>query len=493
MSEKILHRPSETPRHAGSLNMMGVIAAQRGNFDTAAELIGQAIELEGREAAYYLNLGLVRREQRRLAEAEACFRRAVWLAPAHPDSHNNLAVALAELGQLAAAASAYETALKLNPDYAEAWNNLGNLRRDQGELAAAVDCYHRALAAQPDFADAFNNLGVALAEQGSAHEALLAYERALALQPDLADAHYNRGLALLARGDFAAGWPEYEWRWQTRHMAAYRRGFSQPQWRGEPAAGRTLLIHAEQGFGDTLQFLRYVPMAAARGLRVVLEIPAPLARLAAALPGVAAVVVQGEKIPDFDLHVPMLSLPLAFGTVLETIPAATPYIKVSEAEAARWRRRLAGPGLKLGLVWAGNARRENPSLAAVDRRRSLHPAALLPLFEVPGAEFVSLQKDGPAGLPLRDYMSEIQDFADTAALITSLDLVIAADTAVAHLAGALGKEVWLLNRHDSCWRWLHGRTDSPWYPTMRLYTQPAPGDWGQVIRQVAADLAQRRA
>jgi len=492
MSEKILHRAAETPRHAGSLNMMGVIAAQRGNFDTAAALIGQAIALEGREAAYYLNLGLVRREQRRLAEAEACFRRAVWLAPAHPDSHNNLAVALAELGQLAAAASAYETALRLQPDYAEAWNNLGNLRRDQGELAAAVDCYHRALAAQPDFADAFNNLGVALAEQGSAHEALLAYERALALQPDLADAHYNRGLALLAAGNFRAGWAEYEWRWQTRHMAGGRRHFVQPQWRGEAAEGRTLLIHAEQGFGDTLQFMRYVPMAAARGFRIVLEVPAPLARLAATLPGVAKLVVQGEgQGQNFDLHVPMLSLPLAFGTTLETIPAGTPYIKVNDAEAARWRRKIAGSGLKIGLVWAGNARRENPSLAAVDRRRSLHPAALLPLFEVPGVCFVSLQKDGPAGLKLLDCMGAVSDFADTAALITGLDLVIAADTAVAHLAGAMGKEVWLLNRYDACWRWLRGRTDTPWYPTMRLYTQPEPGDWETVITQVAADLARR--
>jgi hypothetical protein len=274
-------------------------------------------------------------------------------------------------------------------------------------------------------------------------------------------------------------------------MAAYRRGFSQKQWRGEPAAGRTLLIHAEQGFGDTLQFLRYVPMAAARGLRVVLEVPAPLARLAATLPGVTKLVVQGEKLPDFDLHVPMLSLPLAFDTVLETIPAATPYISVTPAEAARWRHKIAGSGLKVGLVWAGNARRENPSLAAVDRRRSLHPVALLPLFEVPGAKFVSLQKDGPAGLPLLDYMSEIQDFSDTAALIAGLDLVIAADTAVAHLAGALGKEVWLLNRYDACWRWLRGRADSPWYPSMRLYTQPEAGDWDTVITQVAADLARR--
>jgi tetratricopeptide (TPR) repeat protein len=488
MSEKTLDRATDVPRHAGSLNMLGVIAAQRGNYETAAELITQAIVMDGQEAAFYLNLGLVRREQGRLGEALGCFRTAVQLSPMHPDSHNNMGVALAELGRQEAAAESYVRALHLNPLYAEAWNNLGNLRRDQGALPMAVVSYRQALAAQPDFADAYNNLGVALAEQGFADDALVAYERALALQPELADARYNRALLKLARGDWEAGWRDYEYRWQTRPMAAGWRAFAQPQWRGEPAAGFTLLIHAEQGFGDALQFMRYVPMVAARGLRVVLEVPAPLVRLVSGLAGVAQVVAQGGALPDFDLHVPMLSLPLAFATRLETIPAAVPYIRVREDRQARWAAKIAGPGVKVGLVWAGNKRAGMPSLAAIDRRRSLNPALLAPLFEVPGIRWVSLQKDGPAGLPVLDLMGEVRDFADTAALMMGLDLVIAADTAVAHLAGALGRPVWLLNRYDGCWRWLRGRKDSPWYPNMELFTQKRPGDWGGVVSEVVGRL-----
>jgi hypothetical protein len=274
-----------------------------------------------------------------------------------------------------------------------------------------------------------------------------------------------------------------------------RRSFAQPQWRGEESAGRILLIHAEQGFGDTLQFCRYATLAAERGLRVVLEAQSPLVRLLQGLPGVDRVIARGEALPAFDLHCPMLSLPLALGVTLENIRRFEPYLHADPAQAATWRTRLAemtGPVPRIGLVWAGNPRNHLRGLAAVDRRRSLAPNLLAPIFNVPGLRLLSLQKDGPLApveFPLIDFMHEMQDFADTAALIANLDLVISVDTAVAHLAAALGKPVWLLDRYDACWRWFTGRRDSPWYPTLRLYRQPQPGDWDQVLAEVISDLA----
>jgi len=300
-------------------------------------------------------------------------------------------------------------------------------------------------------------------------------------------------MALLAQGDLATGWEEYEWRWKTPHFVAACRNFSQPQWRGESAAGRTLLIHAEQGYGDTLQFCRYAPMAAARGLRVILEVPQPLVRLLRSLPGVDQVVARGEDLPAFDLHCPMLSMPLAFGTTLATIPSAPFYLQADAGQVAAWRTRLDAmedQNPRIGLVWAGNPRRHAPELAAIDRRRSLPLEQLAPLLDLSGLHFFSLHKDGPApeGVKATDFMHEMKDFADTTALIANLDLVISVDSAVAHLAAALGKQVWLLDRFDPCWRWLRGRRDSPWYPTVLLYRQTHPGDWAPVLAEVAANL-----
>jgi hypothetical protein len=300
-------------------------------------------------------------------------------------------------------------------------------------------------------------------------------------------------MALLAKGGMAAGWREYEWRWETPLMAPARRNFPQLPWDGAPLA-KTLLIHAEQGFGDTLQFCRYAPLAAARGLRVILEVQRPLVRLLRCLPGIAAVIARGETLPAFDLHAPLLSLPRIFGTILETIPGATPYLSADGAAVEAMRARLTtipNQGLRVGLVWAGNSYRNLPGMAATDRRRSIPPENLAPLLAVPGVHFISLQKDGPpapAAFGLTDLMAEVTDFADTAALISQLDLVISVDTAVAHLAGALGKPVWLLNRFDSEWRWLTGRADSPWYAEMTIFRQTGPGNWDSVIAEVARAL-----
>jgi hypothetical protein len=374
-------------------------------------------------------------------------------------------------------------------------NELGRPAEAEGVLRAALE-------AQPGSPGVLNNLGIALFAQGRLSKAEASYREALGRRPDFADAHNNLGIVLLAAGRFEEGWEEHEWRWKARHMAGGARGFSAPLWSGEVLGeGGVLLLHAEQGLGDTLQFCRYAPLAAARA-RVVLEVQAPLARLLSSLPGVSQVIARGEALPAFDAQAPLLSLPRAFGTTIETVPARVPYLAADPDQAAAWGRRLAAlPGLKVGLCWAGEPRAGFPELAAIDARRSISLAALAPLAKVAGVSFVSLQKGAPAAqaadppppMALFDYTAELADFADTAALVENLDLVISVDTSVAHLAGAMARPVWLLNRFDTCWRWLLDRQDSPWYPTLRLFRQTTPGDWTSVIadlRQALHTLAQ---
>ncbi|MFI4983096.1 MAG: hypothetical protein ACHQIO_22320 [Nevskiales bacterium] len=317
------------------------------------------------------------------------------------------------------------------------------------------------------------------------------------ISPDYPNAHWHESMCRLLIGDFPAGWPKYEWRWRTEVGANEKRTFAQPLWLGEQnIAGNTVLVHAEQGLGDTIQFCRYATLLANCGAHVVLEVQLPLVRLIASL-GVGTVVAFGDRLPPFDLHCPLLSLPLAFQTTLETIPAPQSYLSADPIQAEAWRRRLAPlPGRRVGLVWAGLARRNQPDAMATDRRRSITLGHLAPLAALPGVSFISLQKgepatqtrSPPAGMQVHDFTDELADFADTAALVVGLDLVISVDTAVAHLAGALGTEVWILNRFDTCWRWLLNRDDSPWYPSARLFRQPSFGDWDSVIDRIGNEL-----
>ena len=483
------------PAYTGAHNNLGIALKEQGRVEEAVASYRRAIELEPNYTGAHNNLGLALKDQGRPEEAEACFRRAIALNPNYALAYCNLGIVLQEQGRLDEAAACFGRALELNPGFAEAHNNLGTVLGELGRQDEAMACYRAAIDLMPGFPEAHNNLGTALRALQRLDEALGCYRQAIALSPDYADAHNNLAMTLLARGDMAAGWAEYEWRWRTPAVARLRRDFAQPQWRGEPAEGRTLLVHAEQGFGDTLQFCRFVPLAAARGWCVVLEVPGPLVRLLRGLPGIAQMVATGEALPPFDLHCPMLSLPLALGSDSASIPGEVPYLHADTAQVAAWQARLAAmgePGRRVGLVWAGSSRSHAPTGAALDARRSIAPERLGPVVGLPGLQFFSLQKDGPAapaGFRLTDCMGEMGDFADTAALVANLDLVIAVDTSVAHLAAALGKPVWLLDRSDPCWRWMLGRRDSPWYPALRIYRQPRPGDWDSVIESVRTDLA----
>ena len=423
-------------------------------------------------------------QSERLEEAEALYLRILAESPDHADALHNLGLLRQQTGRLDEAAEIIARAVAVRPGIGQYRCSLGTVHAARGSMEEALACFSHSIALLPDLPEAHFNLGSTLSQLARPLDAVAAYRRAVALRPEFADARHNLAMALLALGEWDEGWAEYEWRWKTSHMRPDVRDFAQPRWQGELGGGRTLLIAAEQGFGDTLQFCRLAPLAAAHGFRVVLEVQAPLVRLLASLPGIDRVVARGQDLPAFDLWCPMLSLPLALRMTPAAIPDS-PYLR-ADPLLVEQIGQLLGPrrGLRVGLARAGSG-----ALAA-DRRRSVAPERLAGLAAVPGVEFVSLQKGGAAAaFALTDVMDRMRDFADTAALIANLDLVISVDTAVAHLAGALGKPVWLLNRFDSCWRWMTDRTDSAWYPGMRIYRQPEAGDWGSVLAGVVRDLA----
>jgi len=482
------------PNTAAVHNSLGAALKQQGLLTQAASAYAAAIALAPGYAEALCNLGAVLCDIGELEKAQAVCRKAIELAPSLAKAHNILGVIFRDQGHLTDSETCFRTAIALAPREPEPYVNLGNLLTSQGQHDQPVLLCRQAAALAPDSVEAQNNLGTALYAAGRLDDAVTCFRRAVTLRPDRAEGHFHLGMALLAKGDMAAGWREYEWRWQIPRMAAVRRRFEEPAWYGAPAAGKTLLIHAEQGLGDTLQFCRYAALAASRGLRVILEVQKPLQRLLGSLAGPQSVIARGDALPHFDTQALMLSLPHLFGTTLQTIPATIPYLSADPAAAASMQARLAEipkNGLRVGLVWAGNSYRYVADMAAVDRRRSIAPARLAPLLAVPGVHFISLQKEGPAAPPefgLTDIMHEIHDFADTAALVSNLDLVISVDTSVAHLAGALGKPVWLLNRFVTDFRWLTRGQDTPWYPTMKIFRQATPDAWDGVIAEAAHEL-----
>lgn len=424
-------------------------------------------------------------------EALAAYARALALDPHSAETLCNRGTALRYLKRFDEALASYDAALARDARFAEAWTNRSNVLQDLHRYDEAMASLDRALALRPDHATNWLNRGNLHFETARPDDALAAYDRAIALHPDYAEAHFARASLHLIEGDFARGWPEYEWRLRDAQLARHYRPFAQPAWQGDtPLDGRTVLIHAEQGFGDTLQFCRYVPLVAARGARVVFEVQPQLRALMASLPGSVDVIARGEPLPAFDCQAPLLSLPHAFRTDAATIPQAGAYLHADPQRTREWEALLGERRRpRIGIAWAGNPEHRN------DHNRSIDFARLAPLFDL-DVDWISLQKpvrERDAALlaetPVRRVDDELGDFADTAALIGALDLVIAVDSAVAHLAGALGHTVWVLLPDPAEWRWMRTRGDSPWYPSARLFRQAAPGDWTSAIDAVRASLA----
>lgn len=515
------------PNNVNVLCNYGVMLAEQKRYEEAAEALGKAIKLEPNNIEAHYHYGNILFEQSKLNEAmkcyllvlsiqpnhiyalnnlgnvykifenyeEAilCYQRILALQPSFPLALNNLGLTLTAVGNFEQAMDCFQKALSLQPNYTEVLNNIGVILRLEGKFEASCLWYRQALTLRPDYEEAWNNLGNALKDKGDLDGAIEAYECALRLS-NTAEKRHNLAMAHLTKGNFDLGWHLYEARWQTKQLAFTLRNFSQPMWQGDDGHGRVLMIHAEQGLGDSLQFCRYVSLAADLGFRIVLEVQPALSKLMHSLRGVESVVPRGEMLPDFDVHCPMLSMPFLFQTRLETIPATVPYLSPDERARDKWRQHFvdASEELKVGIVWSGNPRLHSLDSAAIDRRRSIPFELLEVLFNIPHVKFFSLQKGASrvdAHPQLIDYMDQCDDFLDTAALIENLDLVISVDTSVAHLAGAMGKPVWLLNRFDTCWRWMRDREDSLWYPTLRQFRQQQPGDWVSVMTSVRDALS----
>lgn len=517
---------TRNPNNAAAWNNRSTAFYELGRFDDAIASYDRALAVQPDYIEALSNRGNALKELQRLDEALSSFDRAPALQPRYAEAHVNRAVVLRELKRLDEALASYDRALAIRPDFVEALSNRGlvlhDLKRFDEALAScdralalrpqyadahanrasalhalkrfdeALACCDRAAALQPNLPKAHYNRGNALRMLGRFEEAVASYQREYAARPNFAEAHYNEALCRLLIGDLRRGWDEHEWRWRTKELGQGRRDFPQPLWaEGEEIAGRTILIHAEQDFGEVIQFCRYVPLVADRGARVILEVSPALHELMGSLRGAAQVVCTGDPLPRFDLHCPLLSAPRAFGTDLASIPAAMPYLRAAEERKAHWSARLGSrTRLGIGIAWSGYQAHKN------DHNRSIALDAFLSIFAGSDVSLVSVQREvrDADAATLRErgdvlhFGDELTSFADTAALISALDLVVSVDTGVAHLAGALAKPVWVLLPFIPDWRWLLDRDDSPWYPTVRLFRQDATWASDTVFARVRAAL-----
>jgi len=507
----------KTPRDATLHFALGAALAARADKSGARAAYEEALRLRPNFPEVLLNLGNLFYDEGDWGRAALCCRRALRLRPDYARAWCNLGNALQMLGAARAAIECYERMLGIAPrtvaahhnlgnawlarkdfqraeacfrrtlaieERAEHHNSLGNALYQQRRDREATACYRKALELDPNYASAHTNLANALLREGQREEMIAHYQRAVELDPQSAGGHYNLALAHLREGRCGEGWREHEWRWDFRELKLTRRKFAAPQWKGEALNGAAILLHAEQGLGDTLQFIRYAPLVAERGGSVVVEVQPPLQRLLGRLPGVKQVIARGAPLPSFAWHCPLMSLPLAFATEVGTIPVRTPYVHAEQSEVETAWRRWPGEGLRVGVAWAGNPRHGN------DRQRSMALRELQPLADVEGVRWYSLQT-GAAERQLRelafpavDALAGVTDFAVTAALMGTLDLVISVDTAVAHLAGAMGIPVWVVLPQLADWRWMDKREDSPWYPTARLFRQQTAGDWSAPVENM---------
>jgi tetratricopeptide (TPR) repeat protein len=489
----LLQLLNHAPQSAAAEHAIGDVLHDAGRDVDAIICYRRAISLDADFAPSHNNLANLLSDAGQLAEAIPAYLRALNLQPNSADLLSNLGNALRAAGQREPAMECYARALSLRPDHVKTHNNVGNALCEMGQWSAAVESYERALAIDPNFAETLNNLGTALEEQGHRDRAMALYQRALQLSPNSISAPWNIALLQLLRGDYENGWPGYEHRWRQKKQCLSFRNFPQPLLSLELLRpGMKVLLHAEQGFGDAIQFCRYAGRVAALDAEVIVECPPPLVRLFTTLRGVARIIPHGTPLPEFDLQCPFMSLPMVFSSRLEDVGAFVPYLAPDPNDVANWEKRFTDEpqAMRVGLVWAGSGKHQK------DRDRSLNLSAFSGLTDISGVRLYSLQlgekctqaKSPPAGMQLIDWTAHLRDFADTAAMISQLDLVIAVDTAVAHLAGAMGKPVWILIPFQPDWRWLLDRTDSPWYASARLFRQTAPGQWDQPLAEFAQVL-----
>lgn len=484
------------PNRPEALVRLARVRQREGDLPAAENLYRRAVQTQGELAPLHFDLANVLQLQGRLDEAIAGYRKALELKPDYVEAECNLGNALRDRGQVSEALQHLERAVSLGPDLAAPRSNLGAVLQDLGRLAEARECFDRALTIDPGRPEILLNMGTILKDHGQVEESLTWYERALEAQPGYRQAIFSRGTALLSLGRFAQGWADYEYRVGCPQFNTLQ--FPQPQWDGSPLGDRRLLVHGEQGFGDVIQFVRYLPRVRERGQHVTLAVDAPLVPLLEQS-GYAPLVAKDSPLPPFDVHVPLMSLPHVFGTELETVPADVPYLATEPARVERWREELEKyPGLRVGIAWQGR-----PTFRG-DPLRSIPLAMFEPLSRVEGVRLISLQKvfgtEQLAGVADRFEVVDLAAsldvdggaFLDIAAAMKSLDLVISSDTAVVHLAGALGVRVWVALQYAPDWRWLHGRDDSLWYPTMRLFRQTELGGWSDVFDRMAAELARLR-
>jgi len=503
------------PDFAEARNGLGNALLSQGKSEEAVAQLQQVLRARPTSYEVHNNLGNALLSQGKLEEAVTFYHQALRIRPESPEAHNNLGNALLEQGKSDQAVACYRHALRLRPNFAETCNSLGIALQLQDKLDEAIGCFMDALRLKPSFAAAWTNLANLRRDQGRFDEALAGFEQALRHDPGRAEIHHNRALLWLLLGNWSQGWPEFEWRWQTKDFPRY--AFRQPRWDGSPLAGRTILLVAEQGLGDTLQFIRYVPLIQQRGGRVILLCQAPLQRLLVDCWGRAQVVAQGAPLPEFDVYAPLVSLPGILGTSPTNVPTDVPYLHADAKLVEHWKSRKSEVGSRkseemhltsdfrlptsdflVGIAWQGKPTYRH------DRQRSIPLKHFARLAEVPGVQLISLQK-GPGAeqlsalagqIPVLDVGTHLDEasgaFMDTAAIMKNLDLVISSDTAIGHLAGALSVPVWVALPVAPDWRWLLQREDSPWYPTMRLFRQARYGDWDEVFQRMAKALVRLR-
>ncbi|HLG89604.1 MAG TPA: tetratricopeptide repeat protein [Alphaproteobacteria bacterium] len=485
------------PTDADARFLLGLALGGLGQEGEAISLLFEVVAARPGHPDAHRELARILAASGRRGEAETQYRAAIGATPRDPLTLCDFGRFLNEEGRHDEAGALAEAALVIQPDLATAHNLLGVARVGQGRMDAAVRALRRAATFDPRNTAALANLGTALATEKRFAESIDTFDKALVIAPKDVTIRLNRGIALLKSGNFSDGWSELEW----RHLKSGREklpGAARLPKLSQTGSldGRRIVVWHEEGFGDTIQFLRYMRLLAEAGATVTAWMPKELMRLAGRVTGVDRVLTGNITLSEFDYHCPINSLPYVFDTLLEKVPETVPYIDPDPDLVRSWSAKLPRGGRpRVGLVWSGEPRPYDLAAVQMDRRRSLRLAMLRPLTELPQVEFVSLQM-GQASAELAssptlfDAMRDVSDFADTAAIIANLDMVVSVDTAVVHLAGAMGKPVFLLDRYDNCWRWLAGREDSPWYPTMRIFRQERPGEWAPVITRAAAALKQ---